>query len=102
MRWHPSRRPDVTRPSICGSAPGDVGTMAAPTARGRQCTRWGATVATGSDIVKQGRTPSIMPFDMSGIERSADGVLRYTGLDESLLELLRRRVARTPDRECIV
>ena len=31
-------------------------------------------------IVKQGRTPSIMPFDMSGIDRTDDGVLRYTGL----------------------
>jgi long-chain acyl-CoA synthetase len=59
-------------------------------------------VATGNDIVKQGRTPSIMPFDMSGIARTDDGVLRYTGLDGSLLEMFAMRVARTPDQECIV
>jgi acyl-CoA synthetase (AMP-forming)/AMP-acid ligase II len=53
-------------------------------------------------IVKQGRTPSIMPFDMSGIERTDDGVLRYTGLATSLLHMFRASVDRTPDRECIV
>jgi long-chain acyl-CoA synthetase len=53
-------------------------------------------------IVKQGRTPSIMPYDMSGIVRTDDGVLRYTGLHSSLLEMLRSSVERTPDRECIV
>jgi acyl-CoA synthetase (AMP-forming)/AMP-acid ligase II len=53
-------------------------------------------------ITKQGRTPAIMPFDMSGVERSDDGVLRYTGLAQSLLHMLRDAVARTPDRECIV
>lgn len=55
-----------------------------------------------TEIVKQGRTPSVMPFDMTGIVRSDDGVLRYRGLDESLLAMLAARVARTPDRECIV
>ncbi|HEX4983068.1 MAG TPA: AMP-binding protein [Ilumatobacteraceae bacterium] len=53
-------------------------------------------------ITKQGRTPTIMPFDMSGVERSDDGVLRYTGLPQSLLHMFRDSVARTPDRECIV
>jgi long-chain acyl-CoA synthetase len=53
-------------------------------------------------IVKQGRTPSIMPYDMSGIVRTDDGVLRYTDLHSSLLDMLRSSVARTPDRECIV
>ena len=53
-------------------------------------------------IVKQGRTPSIMPFDMSGIVRTDDGVLRYTGMPSSLLHMLRNSVERTPDRECIV
>ena len=53
-------------------------------------------------ITKQGRTPSIMPFDMSGVERSDDGVLRYTGLPQSLLHMFRDAVERTPDRECIV
>ena len=53
-------------------------------------------------IVKQGCTPSIMPYDMSGIIRTDDGVLRYTGLPTSLLHMLRSSVERTPDRECIV
>src|SRR5688572_29403954 len=53
-------------------------------------------------IVKEGRTPSIMPYDMTGIVRTDDGVLRYTGLPTSLLDMLRRSVERTPDRECIV
>ena len=53
-------------------------------------------------IVKEGRTPAIMPFDMSGIERTSDGVLRYTGLARSLLHMFRASVERTPDRECIV
>lgn len=59
-------------------------------------------MGTGDDIVKEGRPPSIMPFDMTGIARTDDGVLRYTGLDASLLDMLRRRVERTPDHECIV
>ena len=53
-------------------------------------------------ITKQGRTPTIMPFDMSGVERSDDGVLRYTDLPQSLLHMFRDSVGRTPDRECIV
>ncbi|MCU1361876.1 MAG: putative fatty-acid--CoA ligase [Ilumatobacteraceae bacterium] len=53
-------------------------------------------------IVKQGRSPSIMPYDMSGIVRTDDGILRYSGLPTSLLEMLSSSVARTPDRECIV
>ncbi len=57
---------------------------------------------TGSPIVKQGRTPRTMPFDMSGIARSGDGVLRYTNLPQSLLHMFRNAVERTPDRECIV
>src|SRR5215211_2733776 len=55
-----------------------------------------------SMIVKEGRTPSIMPFDMTGIIRTDDGVLRYTNLASSLLEMFRQSVERTPDRECIV
>jgi acyl-CoA synthetase (AMP-forming)/AMP-acid ligase II len=55
-----------------------------------------------NDIVKAGKTPAIMPFDMSGIERTEDGVLRYAGLARSLLHMFRESVERTPDRECIV
>jgi long-chain acyl-CoA synthetase len=53
-------------------------------------------------IVKQGKTPSILPYDMSGIVRTDDGILRYTGLPDSLLDMLRNSVERWPDRECIV
>ena len=53
-------------------------------------------------IVKVGRTPNIIPFDMSGIERSKSGVLGYTDMPQSLLHMFRDSVERTPDRECIV
>jgi long-chain acyl-CoA synthetase len=53
-------------------------------------------------IVKEGRTPRTMPFAMDGIERDAGGVLRYTGLQPSLLHMLRASVERQPDKECIV
>ena len=56
----------------------------------------------GEPIVKQGRTPRIMPFDMTGIVRTEDGVLRYGNLPGSLLEMFRTSVDRTPERECIV
>ena len=62
-------------------------------------------MSSGADvtaITKQGRTAQIMPFDMSGVERSDDGVLRYTGLPQSLLHMFRESVERHPDRECIV
>ncbi len=53
-------------------------------------------------IVKQGRTPNIEPFDMSGVERSADGVLRYTGLPSSLVAMFRSAVTAQPDGEALV
>lgn len=53
-------------------------------------------------IVKEGRTPNIMPFDMSGVVRTDDGILRYSGLDMSLLSMFEAAVERTPDRECVV
>ena len=56
----------------------------------------------GNDIVKEGRRPAVLPFDMSGIGRTDDGVLRYTGLARSLLDMFRASVERDPDRECIV
>ena len=52
-------------------------------------------------ITKAGRTPRIMPFDMAGVARGADGVLRYTTLAPSLLEMFHASVRRHPDRECI-
>ena len=36
-------------------------------------------------IVKEGRTPRIMPFPMEDIRRDEHGVLRYTNLPPSLL-----------------
>ncbi|MCU1500782.1 MAG: putative fatty-acid--CoA ligase, partial [Ilumatobacteraceae bacterium] len=53
-------------------------------------------------IVKEGKSPRIMPFAMDGIERDPQGVLRYTGLESSLLHMLRTSVAAHPDKECIV
>lgn len=53
-------------------------------------------------IIKQGRTPRTMPFDMSGVVRTDDGILRYSTLAPSLLEMFRASVERHPDRECIV
>lgn len=43
-----------------------------------------------------------MPFDMTGVERSDDGVLRYTELPKSLLDMFRASVQQHPDRECVV
>jgi long-chain acyl-CoA synthetase len=53
-------------------------------------------------IVKQGRTPRIMPFDVSGVERDAGGVLRYVGLPSSLVAMVERTVDRVPDGEALV
>jgi long-chain acyl-CoA synthetase len=54
-----------------------------------------------SAVVKQGRSGTIQPFDMSGVRRTGDGVLRYSSLARSLLAMLRESVDRHPDRECI-
>ena len=53
-------------------------------------------------IVKAGRTPRILPFPMDHIERTADGVLRYTELVPSLVHLLRATVEAGPDTEALV
>ena len=53
-------------------------------------------------IVKQGRTPRIVPFDMAGVVRTDDGVLRYSTLAPSLLATFDAAVRRHPDRECLV
>lgn len=44
----------------------------------------------------------IQPFDSSGITRGADGVARYDNRPESLVEMLRRTVDRTPHAEALV
>ena len=52
-------------------------------------------------IVKAGRTPNIVPFDMTGVERSGDGVLRYTGLPTSLVAMFGAGVKAQPDGEAL-
>ncbi len=54
------------------------------------------------EITKQGRSGRILPFDMSGIVRTDDGVLRYSTLASSLVEMLRCAVDENPDREGVV
>jgi long-chain acyl-CoA synthetase len=44
----------------------------------------------------------IRPFDYTGITRDAQGILRYDNLPDSLVELLRHSVDRTPNAEAIV
>lgn len=53
-------------------------------------------------IVKEGKRPNILPFSMDHIERTADGVLRYTNLPSSLVEMFRRTLEANPDGECLV
>jgi long-chain acyl-CoA synthetase len=53
-------------------------------------------------ITKQGRSGRTLPFDMSAVVRTDDGVLRYSTLAPSLLDMFRASVDRHPDRECIV
>jgi long-chain acyl-CoA synthetase len=53
-------------------------------------------------ITKQGRTPQIVPFDMSAVERHADGILRYTNLPRSLVGMFEASVQRAPDAEALV
>jgi long-chain acyl-CoA synthetase len=42
------------------------------------------------------------PFDTSGIERRADGVLHYTGLPANLVAMLREAVDTEPDADALV
>ena len=53
-------------------------------------------------IVKEGRRPRLEPFDMRGVERGADGVLRYTDRPASLVAMLRATVDRRPGDEAVV
>ena len=55
-----------------------------------------------STVSKQGRSGRTLPFDMSGVVRTDDGVLRYTTLAPSLLGMFRASVDRHLDRECVV
>lgn len=60
------------------------------------------TQMTSASITKQGRSGATLPFDMSGVVRTGDGVLRYSTLAPSLLDLFRESVDRHPDDECVV
>ena len=42
------------------------------------------------------------PFDRSGTEVGPDGIRRYTGLAQNLLQLLRASVEASPDSEALV
>jgi long-chain acyl-CoA synthetase len=53
-------------------------------------------------VTKQGRSGQTLPFDMSGVVRTDDGVLRYSTLAPSLLDMFRASVSRYRERECIV
>src|SRR6266508_168653 len=53
-------------------------------------------------IVKEGRTPKLVPFDMTGVERDAAGILRYTSLPSSLVAMFEATLARVPDGEALV
>src|SRR5215510_9665274 len=44
----------------------------------------------------------IQPFDSSGISRGADGIARYDNRPQSLVEMLRNTVDRTPHAEALV
>ena len=57
---------------------------------------------TLTSITKQGRSGRTLPFDMSGVVRTDDGVLRYSTLPSSLLDMFRTSAARHPERECVV
>jgi acyl-CoA synthetase (AMP-forming)/AMP-acid ligase II len=56
----------------------------------------------GTKVEKQGLKAAIEPFDMSGIARRADGVLAYSGLASSVVEMLSVSVERYGDREAVV
>ena len=53
-------------------------------------------------ITKAGRTPRVLPYPMHDIERDSGGVLRYTKLPPSLVEMLRTTVGERPDHEALV
>ena len=59
-------------------------------------------MSTKPTIVKEGRTPRVLPYPMHDIERDSGGVLRYTKLPSSLVDMLRTTVAERPDHEALV
>jgi len=59
-------------------------------------------MSQATSITRGGRAGRVQPFDESGIERGADGVLHYAGLPESLVDMLRASVEEVPDGEAVV
>ncbi|MHB1486364.1 MAG: class I adenylate-forming enzyme family protein [Acidimicrobiales bacterium] len=53
-------------------------------------------------VVKQGRTGTLQPFDLTGVVRGEDGILRYTNRPSSLVEMLKRSVEADPEAEALV
>ncbi len=53
-------------------------------------------------ITKQGRSGTLLPFDMEGLQRGADGAIHYTGVDSTLIEMMDRARMTWPDLEAIV
>lgn len=54
------------------------------------------------EVEREGRDGRIRPFDMEGVRRGSDGVLHYSGLEESVLAMLRATVDQRPDAEAVV
>src|SRR5262249_40111595 len=44
----------------------------------------------------------IRPFDSSGITRDSDGIARYDRLPDSIVQMLRATVEKTPEAEAVV
>src|ERR1700678_636713 len=53
-------------------------------------------------LIKKGRTGPIQPFDLSGIVRRDDGVLAYSSLPASLVDMLARARDLRSDAEAVV
>jgi acyl-CoA synthetase (AMP-forming)/AMP-acid ligase II len=53
-------------------------------------------------VDRQGRVGTIAPYDLTGMFRGDDGVLRYADLPHSLVQMLRSTVDRLPDAEALV
>jgi len=59
-------------------------------------------VNEGNMVTKAGKPGNIQPFPMEGVERDERGVLGYTSLPSSLVEVLRAAVAADPGGEALV
>jgi acyl-CoA synthetase (AMP-forming)/AMP-acid ligase II len=53
-------------------------------------------------VQKEGRSARLRPFDESGVVRGADGVLHYSDLPSSVLNMLRVSVERDPSHVAVI